>query len=84
MPNYSNPTSPKLGDAYNSKDSITGAHDKTSQELIERTPVENINVYSSITAGVAAQKNKKGTIFALDTGSIIFYKADGTSVSLAP
>ena len=83
MPNYSNPKSPRLGDAYNSKDSITGAHDKTSQELAERTAIENINVYSSINAGSTVHTSRKGAFFAVGT-SLVFYKADGTAVSITP
>jgi hypothetical protein len=77
------PTSPKLGDAYDSEDSITGIKDWTAADQNSRNPGIKLNVYSSISAGAAAMGTKKGTIFALDTGSIVMYKINGTSVSIA-
>jgi hypothetical protein len=78
-----NPTDPRLDAAYDSEDSITGVKDWTAADQDKRQPMTSLNFYSSISAGEAAVGSRKGTVFALNTGSIIVYKANGTSVSIA-
>jgi hypothetical protein len=83
MADYSQPTAPRIGAAYNSKDALTGTADVTSIEVVKNTKATAINVYSSVTAGVAAQGAMKGSIFANAAGSIILYKLNGTSVTIS-
>jgi len=78
MPNYSQPTSPRLGDAYDSKDSITGKIDKTVAEL----EAKRVDTYSSL--ATAAGVSTAGYIFyAVAEGDFYGVKKQGDSTVAA-
>ena len=76
MPDYSQPTSPRLGDAYDSKDSITGSIDKTAQETAYKQVKSGI-VYSSL--AVADLSEAGGIFFATVENAFYGIKVDGNS-----
>jgi hypothetical protein len=81
-----NPTEPRIGEAYNSQDSITGVSDWTAAEKQNRVSETSINFYSSLTAGNTTEGTRQGTIFgylnAAGTTFIALYKKTGTAVSI--
>ena len=83
MPDYSQPTSPRLGDDYASKDSITGSRDKTVLEEINST-IPKLPVYSTLASGITVVGSKKGTAFVDLAGTAIrVFTADGDSSYLS-
>jgi len=70
------PFTPRLGEAYESRDSITGSRDKTADE----NKLAVIKAASSLTSGLSTLGTTPGTVFyATAQKYFVFVKAQGAS-----